>query len=126
MKRISEKRIDRIREKYPVEFDELCQYNSFEQILGRKDDEYTPDERKRRWNKVMSFNKGMKQIWADCSGCYGCLHLNEKEAWCNCVDFPCTVNPILSFRYGMIGMACMGTCMTKREPDLFDDDDCVF
>jgi hypothetical protein len=38
--------------------------------------------------------------------CHGCKHRNG--AWCGIRGLPCTVNPILTFRHGLIGMACMG------------------
>jgi hypothetical protein len=118
----TEKQIMIIREKYPVAFDELCLHSSFEQILGGEKDDYSPVERKRRWDKVMSFNKRVKQRWADTEMCVGCIHLDEKEAWCGLQELPCTVNPVLSFRCGETGMACCGAGKVKREPELFDDE----
>jgi hypothetical protein len=115
--------IDSIREKYPVKFDELCRYSSFEQILGKTSDEYTPEERKKRWEKVMSTDREMKRNWTDTEACEKCISLNVKDAWCRLVELPCTVNPILSFCYGMTGMACCGCSYKNAEPGLFDEDE---
>jgi hypothetical protein len=120
-KMMKDEQIEAIRKKYPVSYEELNMYSSFEQILGRNKDDYTHDERKRRWNKVMSTSKKMARRWSDTTACNGCIHL--KDAWCDLQDLPCTVNSVLSFRCGIIGMACFGAGKVKREPTLFDDDD---
>lgn len=106
---MTESEIKQLREQYPIPFDEISKYNSFEQVLGRKPEDFTENERKRRWNKQMSFSKSVREYWSDTTECIGCIHLNEKEAWCKLQGLPCCVNPILTFRQGMIGMACMGT-----------------
>ncbi|MDR0431061.1 MAG: hypothetical protein LBH58_11350, partial [Tannerellaceae bacterium] len=79
------------------------------------------EEKKKRWNKVMSMDKSMARRWNDSSECRGCFHL-EKDSWCNYNDLPCTVNPILTFRMGMTGMACYGLGRVEREPELFDNE----
>jgi hypothetical protein len=38
--------------------------------------------------------------------CDGCEH--RRGGWCGLMGLPCTINPILTIRHGMIGMACMG------------------
>jgi hypothetical protein len=101
--------IDKHRERYPIPFEEISKYDSFEQVLGKKPEDYTEDERKRRWNKQMSFSKSVRELWSDTTECNGCIHLDKKGSWCNLQGLPCCVNPILTFRQGMIGMACMGT-----------------
>lgn len=106
---MTEEDIQLLREKYPIPFDEICLYNSFRQILGKNPEDFAEEERKTRWNKIMSLNKPMAKYWSDTSQCEGCIHLNEKEAWCNYQGLPCTYNPILTPSTGMIGMACMGT-----------------
>ena len=66
------KQIEKIREKYPIGFDEICRYSSFEQILGRKDSNYTSEERKLRWNKAMSLSmRKTKKEWTDTQLCQG-------------------------------------------------------
>jgi hypothetical protein len=72
---------------------------------------------------MMSFDDDIKSVWTATYACIGCVYLDEKCAWCNDVDLPCTVNPILSFQYGITGTACCGAGIFKKEPTLFDDDD---
>ena len=112
---MTEEQINTLREKYPIELNEICLYNSFEQILGRNPEDYTEEERKARWGRIMSFNRPMAKRWSDMSGCVGCIHLNEKEAWCNYQGLPCTYNPILTPSTGMIGMACYGVGKEEHE-----------
>lgn len=87
--------------------------DSFEKILGKNNAEYSEEERKQRWNKwkelaIKNGDPDLVESWEDQSACESCIHLNKNESWCNLQGLPCTVNPILSFRMGMIGMACMG------------------
>lgn len=111
----------KMREKYPVPTGELNRHSSFEQILGRNESDYTHNEKQERWNKVMSLShKSVKADWLNTETCYNCSHLNGS--WCKLVDLPCTVNPILSFQFGIPGMACRGAGL-KCQPTLFDDDD---
>ena len=104
--------IDEIRNIYPIELDDITKYNSFEQILGRSPNDYTADERKLRWYKAMSFSEDVRKYWSDISACQGCIYLSVKESWCNLQGLPCTVNPILTFQNGDLGMACMGASRT--------------
>jgi hypothetical protein len=58
--------------------------------------------------KAAALQQGEKEIvefWDSCEGCDGCKHL--QGTWCDLQGLPCSVNPILIFRYGMIGIACM-------------------
>lgn len=112
---MTDQEISELREKYPIPFEEICLYNSFVQILGKKPEDYTEEERKTRWNKIMSFNKPMAKRWSDTSECIGCIHLNEKEAWCNYQGLPCTYNPILTPSTGMIGRACYGAAKEEHQ-----------
>ncbi len=83
---------------------------SFEDILGRSDSEITAAERRKRWADWLRLarkdNCGAAKCWTDRSGCEGCKHLRGR--WCTLVELPCTVNPYLTFRRGMVGMACQG------------------
>lgn len=107
---------------------EITLKSSFEEILGKKRDEYPEEVRKQRWQKwkeaaLKSKKNDAKDVlasWLDTSGCRNCIHLNKSESWCNAMGLPCTVNPILSFRMGMVGMACMGTGYEENNQlDLF-------
>jgi hypothetical protein len=118
---MNKKQIEKIREKEQVSFDELCKHNSFEQILGKNCNDFTPEERKRRWDKVMSLDRRMKRYWNDNVACNGCIHL--EGYWCKLEELPCSVNPILSFRYSMTGLACCGAGRVQRELELFEEDE---
>ncbi len=103
------------REIYPLPFDEICKMSSFEQILGRKISEYTEDERKARWEKAMSFPGGKKvnEYYTNISECFGCKHF--QKGWCASTSLPCGVNPVLTFQFGMVGMACQGLGFESTE-----------
>jgi hypothetical protein len=101
--------------------------SSFEEILGKDANQFTEDVRKERWQQWQQIalkkrdGKDVVDSWTDCSACEGCIHLIKKEAWCNLMGLPCTVNPILSFRMGMVGLACMGTGREeKTQLELFE------
>ena len=64
---MTDQEISELRKKYPIPFEEMCFYNSFVHILGKKPEDYTEEERKTRWNKIMSFNKPMAKRWSDTS-----------------------------------------------------------
>jgi hypothetical protein len=89
--------------------------SSFEEILGENNTRFTEDQRKERWKQWQQIalkkkdGKDLVSSWLDQTACHGCIHLNKEQSWCNAMGLPCTVNPILSFRMGMVGMACMGT-----------------
>ena len=51
-------------------------------------------------------DKAVAEYWQDAEACDGCIHISGD--WCRLQELPCTVNPILTMRHGMIGMACMG------------------
>ncbi len=108
---MTEQEIQKHREIYPLPHQDLCLYSSFEQILGKSPKDYTLAERKDRWNKVMSLDENMKEWWGNSESCSSCKHL--KDNWCSCVGLPCTVNPILTFEQGILGMACQGIRFEK-------------
>jgi hypothetical protein len=87
--------------------------SSFEEILGVDNTQFTEEQRRQRWNewKALAVQKGNKDLvesWSETEACQGCIHLNENESWCESMGLPCTVNPVLSFRMAMPGMACAG------------------
>lgn len=74
--------------------------------------EMSPAERHARWEewKSISFQAGAGEqlsYWTEAGEtCGGCVH--RAKDWCDLQGLPCNVNPILTLRHGMIGMACMG------------------
>lgn len=83
---------------------------SFADLLGNNDSEITEADRRDRWQQWLALaakNKYRLDIaWTDTDGCNGCQHLDGN--WCSLMRLPCTVNPYLSYNYGMVGMACAG------------------
>lgn len=117
---MNKKQIEQHRTIYPLPTNKLCLYSSFEQILGKNVNDYTSKERKKRWEKVMKLNNEMAERWSNTEICNGCKHLSI-DAWCNLFELPCTVNPIISFKNGIVGMACMGFGYENKQLNLFDE-----
>lgn len=118
---ISPEQIQEHREIEKLSLDEIKFYSSFTQILGKRPEDYSPDERKARWRRNMDLLIGIGSVesvehWMDSSECSNCIYLNAEESWCERNGLPCTYNPILTPSSGYKGMACMGIgreCQTK-------------
>lgn len=92
------------------------------ELFGEGKGEISAGKRRARWEEWKSIAPAEAvEYWTDGSACRDCVHKNAD--WCSIVELPCTVNPVLTFRHGMIGMACCGTGLTPRQPELFDQDD---
>jgi hypothetical protein len=81
--------------------------SSWKEILDAAD----PGERRQCWEEwkrlaMAAGEKDLVDLWTDTEGCRGCKHLNGD--WCFRAELPCTVNPFLTIKTGMTGMACMG------------------
>jgi hypothetical protein len=48
--------------------------------------------------------------------CAGCIHVEEKKAWCKEMGLPCTINPVFGFK--MLGIACAGLSFENYESEL--------
>jgi len=88
--------------------------SSFEDILGYAEHAMTVEERRARWARWLRIARKRERsrhaavLWTSPSeDCRGCRHLRGR-AWCRQMELPACVNPVLSFRAGMVGMACMG------------------
>lgn len=86
--------------------------SSFEDILGKKSSVFNEQQRRDRWaawlrvaRRTAPDGKETARYWLS-HECHGCIH--RKGGWCDLQGLPCTVNPYLTFKHGMIGMACMG------------------
>ena len=109
---MNQKAIDKHRSKYPISIEEISMYSSFSQILGRNPNDFTPEERMKRWDKNMQMLKEAGEtelfnFWAKESSvetCLGCVHRNIDKNWCTYAELPCNYNPVL----GMLGMECCG------------------
>ena len=78
---------------------------SFEDLLGQDCKAMPEATRRERWNAWKALDAEAAEWWEP-SECAGCRHLMGD--WCDLMGLPASVNPILSFRAGMIGIACMG------------------
>lgn len=110
---VSKETIAEYREKYPLPFDEISICASFEQILGRMPEDFTPEERYKRWARCMELLKQEGQTeayeyWATTKGsdemCHGCVLRDNERNWCRWSELPANYNPILK----NVGMACGG------------------
>lgn len=82
-------------------------------------DAVTGPERRARWEEWKRLalensedGRFCVEMWTDISDCHDCI---ERDGdWCSW-GYPCTVNPVLSFRMGMVGKACCGMGYRKAE-----------
>jgi phospholipid N-methyltransferase len=86
---------------------------SWSDLFGENPDDFTPAERRKRWDDwkrkaIEAGDNDVVEYWSNKEACTGCRHL-EPDGWCSSFGLPCTVNPILTIKEGIIGMACMGT-----------------
>ena len=87
--------------------------------LFRKD--FPPHERRKRWEdwKDCAMRQEDRQRGRDTiefwtgHECGPCDQVDGD--WCNLQGLPCTVNPILTFKHGYIGFACMGFYPSSRQ-----------
>lgn len=84
------------------------------ELFGESGKDMSEKNRRRRWEEwkallIADGEQGMVDYWAKDNleeTCSGCIHRDND--WCKYNGLPCNVNPILTFRAGIIGMACMG------------------
>lgn len=91
--------------------------DSWVQIFGNNSCDISNSQRRERWEewKKIALENGANdfvEYWTDSAECEGCVHLDAD--WCNISQLPCTVNPVLTYRHNMIGMACMGFGRTEK------------
>ncbi|CAM4006078.1 hypothetical protein [Ectopseudomonas alcaliphila] len=88
----------------------------FADLLGDKMLTIPAAERRSRWADWLRLSRTTgragARYWSDNSQCRGCKHL--RGTWCQLQELPCTVNPILTYRTGEVGMACMGAGREER------------
>jgi hypothetical protein len=67
----------------------------------------SPTVRRARWIEWLSLGSDNAEYWSNPDElCHSCEHCDDD--WCKRQALPCTINPILTFKYGDIGLACMG------------------
>lgn len=94
---------------------------SWYDLLGTDCHTYAPAERRARWEKwkKMAHDAGdseMVEYWSDADGCQGCIHADGD--WCSAMELPCSINPLLTMKHGMIGMACGGAGHEQNDSGL--------
>ena len=69
----------------------------------------TPAKRRKLWEQLRKDFPEEAEYWEDgmeCNEDIECQYF--KHGWCSLQELPVAVNPYLTPRTGMIGMACMG------------------
>lgn len=79
----------------------------------------TPSTRRGRWAQWLRLARAagagnQARDWVTDHECGDCMH--RRGGWCQRQGLPCTVNPVLTMRAGMPGMACMGMGRERRAP----------
>ena len=95
---------------------------SFEELLGKTQKDMPGNIRRSRWNKWLEMARmadpEIAEWWLTTDGCVEngrCIYLDGDDCWCKQMELPASVNPILSFRTGLLGMACMGMGHTTEK-----------
>lgn len=88
---------------------------SFEDLFGKNKEDIASCDKKFRWIEwkkivIKKLNKeeakAVFKFWMPADTCRNCVY--REGEWCVVEDLPCSVNPILSFRLGIPGLACRG------------------
>lgn len=103
--------------------EQMSKHNRWWEILGNNPNDFTTEERRERWERWKQLaaddeaGRAMVDYWAKDNvdeACAGCKH-RDKD-WCNLQGLPCNVNPVLTIKDGIIGMACMGAGYESDQP----------
>jgi len=93
------------------ELQPVCLTSPFEQIFGVSK-KMSANSRRHRWAQWLKLarekNKEAAKMWIGVSDCCDTCDQRRGKCWCKLQELPCTVNPVLSFKFGMVGMACCG------------------
>jgi len=78
------------------------------------------DANRARWEEWKKLCKEKDPIilsfWYADVHCFSCAHCDGD--WCTLAGLPCSVNPYLSFNYGMPGLACIGGGFEPKQEEL--------
>lgn len=91
---------------------------SWEDLFAIEARDMSAAVRRQRWAQWLRLAKANGEEWllafyrGDLSACNGCIH--RRGSWCTLQALPCVVNPILTVRHSMPGMACMGVGYEQR------------
>lgn len=94
---------------------------SWYELLGEKQSDMPDDVRRARWNEWCELakkkNPEMYRYWQNSDGCEDggkrCKH--QDGDWCLLSQLPTSINPYLTMKHGMIGMACMGAGFEAKD-----------
>ena len=81
------------------------------ELFGEKPSDMDAKPRRERWEewKQLGLRESPENVEEGSTPeelCQNCQHRDGD--WCTAIALPCTVNPILTFRFGMLGLACGG------------------
>jgi len=93
---------------------------SFEDLFPKGSCRIQRIERWSKWKYTVADEPWAAEYWeTDKCCCLGCCGYSKKDDWCEYANLPPSVNPILSFRYGIVGLACCGLKPGKSEKEVF-------
>jgi hypothetical protein len=93
---------------------------SFEDLFPKESSRIQRIKRWSKWKDMVADEPWAAEYWeTDKCCCLGCCEYNKKDDWCEYASLPPSVNPILSFRFGMAGLACCGLKPGKNEMEMF-------
>lgn len=109
-------------------------YISWKDLLGKDENEFTPEARRARWEEWKALcragttkDQQVVDWWTSHEGCFDdgdgdCRHRDGD--WCCLMQLPASVNPRLTYNLGMIGMACMGAGYEPKggQRNLFEEE----
>lgn len=102
-----------------IELEAVYLEDSWMQILGNSRLDMSDLTRRKRWEEWKKIAKehdaeDFVDYWSDNTACTGCIH--QDKDWCKYSQLPCTVNPVLTYRHNIMGMACMGLGKKQKHP----------
>lgn len=76
-------------------------------LLGENQSAMPDKLRRERWEEwKKKAGKNIADYWVGSSQCNRCVH--KDNDWCQSVQLPCAVNPVLTLKNNITGLACMG------------------
>lgn len=93
--------------------------STWDELLGVKRTDMLDSERRKRWATWIriarhTVGRDLARNWAGRQErCSDCRH--SRGGWCIANGLPCSVNPYLTRRTGVPGMACMGAGFEPRQ-----------
>lgn len=77
------------------------------ELFGEQPSDMDARIRRERWEEWKRLGSENVEMWSTPDGpCLNCPYRDND--WCTAISLPCTINPILTFQFGMLGLACGG------------------